>query len=300
VFRASTERRIAGATEDEVYAAVGLPWIPPELREDTGEIEAALAGTLPVLLELGDIRGDLHCHTNASDGHHTVEELVKAAERRGYEYVAVTDHSAATRVTGGLTAEELAAHVERIREVQARHPRITVLAGSECDILPDGSLDYPDAVLAQLDLVIGAVHSRLAQSKAEMTRRVCRALAHPRVHVLAHPTGRLIGKREPSAIDLEEVLRTARRHDKAVEVNAHPERLDLDDVHTRRSHELGGLVAVSTDAHVLDELACMELGVATARRGWTEKRDVVNTWPASSLLAWVRRRRSPGARRARA
>ena len=160
VFRASTGRRVAGASEEEVYATVGLPWIAPELREHAGEIEAALAGKLPRLLELTDIRGDLHCHTKASDGHHTIEELVKAAERRGYEYVAVTDHSAATRVAGGLTADELVAHVKRIRAVQARHPRITVLAGSECYILPDGSLDYPDSVLAQLDLVIAAVHAR--------------------------------------------------------------------------------------------------------------------------------------------
>ncbi len=298
VFRASSGRRVAGASEEEVYATVGLPWIAPELREDAGEIEAALAGTLPRLLELTDIRGDLHCHTKASDGHHTIEELVKAAERRGYEYVAVTDHSAATRVAGGLTADELATHVERIRAVQARHPRITVLAGSECDILPDGSLDYPDNVLAQLDLVIAAVHARLTQSKAEMTRRVCRALAHPRVHVLAHPTGRLIGKREPSLIDFEAVFRATRRHDKALEVNAHPERLDLDDVHARRAHELGRLVAVSTDTHVLDDLACMELGVATARRGWTEKHDVLNTWRVADLLAWTRRQRSPRARRA--
>lgn len=300
VFRVSNGRRIAGATEEEVYATVGLPWIAPELREDAGEIDAALKGKLPRLLELKDIRGDLHCHTKASDGHHTIEELVTAAERRGYEYVAVTDHSAATRVAGGLSAEELAAHVKRIRAVQARHPRITVLAGSECDILPDGSLDYPDGVLAQLDLVIGAVHARLTQSKAEMTRRVCRALAHPRLHVLAHPTGRLIGKREPSSIDLEEVFQAARRHDKAVEVNAHPERLDLDDVHARRLHDVGGLMVVSTDAHVLDDLACMELGVATARRGWAEKRDVLNTWRAADLLAWTRRQRSSRARRAQA
>jgi DNA polymerase (family 10) len=300
VFRVSNGRRIAGATEEEVYATVGLPWIAPELREDAGEIDAALEGKLPRLLELKDIRGDLHCHTNASDGHHSIEELVTAAERRGYEYVAVTDHSAATRVAGGLTAEELAAHVKRIRAVQARHPRITVLAGSECDILPDGSLDYPDTVLAQLDVVIGAVHARLTQSKAEMTRRVCRALAHPRMHVLAHPTGRLIGKREPSSIDLEAVFRTARRHDKAVEVNAHPERLDLDDVHARRLHDVGGLMAISTDTHVLDDLACMELGVATARRGWAEKRDVLNTWRAADLLAWMRRQRSHRARRAQA
>jgi DNA polymerase (family 10) len=284
------------ATEAEVYAAVGLPWIPPELREDAGEVEAALRRKLPDLVELSEIRGDLHCHTNATDGHHTIEALVTAAERRGYTYVAVTDHSPSTRVTGGLTADELAAHVKKIRAVQARHPRITVLAGSECDILPDGSLDYPDHVLAGLDLVVGSVHSAFRQSRAEMTRRICRALAHPRVHVLGHPTGRLIGKREPYALDTDEVFRTARRHDKAVEINSQPDRLDLDDIHARRAHALGVLVAVSTDTHMLDHLGWMELGVATARRGWTETRQVVNTWPAQKLLAWLRAERAAPAR----
>lgn len=298
VFKASTGRRLVSAMEAEVYAAVGLPWIPPELREDAGEIEAALRRQLPDLVELDEIRGDLHCHTNATDGHHTVEALVTAAERRGYRYVAVTDHSPSTRVAGGLSPAELAVHVKKIRAVQARHPRITVLAGSECDILPDGSLDYPDHVLAGLDLVIGSVHTGFRQSRAEMTRRICRALAHPRMHILGHPTGRLIGEREPYAVDIDEVLRTARRHDKAVEINSQPDRLDLNDVHARRAHELDVLVAVSTDAHMLDHLGWMELGVATARRGWTEKRRVVNTWPLPKLLAWMRAERAASARAA--
>jgi len=298
VFRASTGRRLVSATEAEVYAAIGLPWIPPELREDAGEIEAARQGKLPDLVELDGIRGDLHCHTDATDGHHPIEALVTAAERRGYKYVAVTDHSLSARVAGGLTADELAAHVKKIRAVQARHPRITVLAGSECDILADGSLDYPAHVLAGLDLVIGAVHTGFRQSRGEMTRRICRALAHPRLHVLGHPTGRLIGKREPYAVDIDEMLRTARRHGKAVEINCQPDRLDLDDVHARRAHELGVLVAVSTDTHMLDHLGWMELGVATARRGWTETRQVVNTWPPQKLLAWLRAERAAPARRA--
>lgn len=298
VFKASTGRRLVSATEALVYAAVGLPWIAPELREDAGEIEAALRGKLPHLVELDGIRGDLHCHTNATDGHHTIEALVTAAERRGYKYVAITDHSESTRVAGGLTAEELTAHVKKIRAVQARHPRITVLAGSECDILPDGTLDYPDRVLAELDLVIGSVHTAFKQSRAEMTRRICRALANPHLHVLGHPTGRLIGEREPYALDVDEVLRTARRHGKAVEINAYPDRLDLSDVHARRAHELDVLVAISTDAHMLDHLGWMELGVATARRGWTEPRQVVNTWPLPKLLAWLQAEPAGAARRA--
>jgi len=288
VFRTRSGRRIAGTTEAEVYAAVGLPWIAPEIREDGGEIEAALAGALPRLVELRDVKGDLHCHTKASDGHHTIEALVEAAARRGYAYVVVTDHSRATRIAGGLTARELLAHVKRIRVVQRAHPRIAVLAGTECDILPDGSLDYPDSVLAELDLVVAAVHGRLKQSKRTMTRRICAALANPHVDVLAHPTGRLIGAREPYEVDMDAVLRTAKRHGKAVEINAHPERLDLCDRHARRAHELGVLVAISTDTHVLDDLAAIELGVATARRGWTERSHVINTWPLAKLRAWTR------------
>lgn len=293
VFRESTGRRVAGATEEEVYAAVGLPWIPPELREDTGEVEAALRDALPDLVEPGAIRGDLHCHTKASDGRHDVEEIVAAAEARGYAYVAITDHSPSARVAGGLSAAALARHVTRIRAVQRAHPRIVVLAGTECDILPDGRLDYPDDVLAPLDLVMAAIHSRFKQPRAEMTARICRAVTHPRVAILAHPTGRLLGSREPCDVDLDAVLRTAREHGVAVEINAQPERLDLDDVHARRAHELGVAVAIGTDTHRLDQLDLMALGVGTARRGWVERARVVNTWTAAALRRWLGARR-PG------
>jgi DNA polymerase (family 10) len=294
VFRESTGRRIAGATEEEVYAAIGLPWIPPELREDSGEIEAALAGRLPRLVTLADIRGDLHCHTKATDGHHTIAALVEAAARRGYAYVGVTDHSRSARVAGGLSIDELRAHVKQIRAVQARHPEIRVLAGTECDVLPDGSLDYPDAVLAELDLVLAAVHSRFGQSRAEMTRRICRALANPGVDVLAHPTARLLGERAPYELDLDRVLETARQYGKAVELNAFPQRLDLNDVQARRARELGARLAIGTDTHVLDHLDAMALGVAVARRGWVEAASVVNTWPVSKLCAWLEAERAPG------
>jgi DNA polymerase (family 10) len=297
VFRVKSGRRVAGATEEDVYASVGLPWIPPELREDAGEVEAAQQGRLPRLVALDDIRGDLHCHTRASDGHHTIEELVAAAERRGYSYVLVSDHSASARVAGGLDAAAMKRHIGRIRAVQKARSRITVLAGTECDILADGSLDYPDTLLAEFDLVVVAVHAGLKQSRQAMTERLCRALAHPRAHVLGHPTGRLIGARAPYDFDLDAVLRTAKRHDKAVEINARPERLDLSDVHARRAHELGVRVAISTDAHTLDDLSAIGLGVATARRGWTERSDVINAWPVGKLLAWARRER-PGARAA--
>lgn len=297
VFREATGRRAGGATEEEIYAAVGLPWIPPELREDTGEIEAAVRGALPDLVELGAIRGDLHCHTKASDGRHSVEEIVVAAERRGYAYVGITDHSRSARIANGLSRAELGAHVKRIRAVQRTHPGITVLAGTECDILSDGALDYPDDVLASLDLVVAAVHSRFKQPRAEMTARICRALANPHVAILAHPTGRLIGSREPYDVDMEQVLQAAREHGTAVEINAQPARLDLDDVHARRAHELGVPVAIGTDTHLLDQLDLMALGVATARRGWVEGARVVNTWAPKTLVGWLGRRRRARARR---
>jgi DNA polymerase (family 10) len=289
VFRAKSGRRVAGATEEEVYAAVGLPWIPPELREDAGEIEAAAAGRLPALVRIEDIRGDLHCHTKASDGAHTVDAIVEAARARGYQYVAVTDHSAAARIAGGLTPGEMRAHVRRIRAAARRHPGIRVFAGVECDIRADGTLDYPDALLAELDLVVAAVHGAFRQPRAAMTRRLCRALANPHVDILAHPTGRLFGARAAVEVDMDRVLRTAQQHGKAVEINAQPSRLDLNDRHARHAHELHVHVAIDTDTHVLDQLAYMSLGVAIARRAWLGKSEVVNTWSLKKLEAWVRR-----------
>jgi DNA polymerase (family 10) len=291
VFRARTGRRIAGASEEEVYAAVGLPWIPPELREDAGEVDAAREKRLPHLITLADVRGDLHCHTNATDGHHTIEALVAAAARRGYAYVAITDHSRATRVAGGLSIEELRAHVRRIRAAARAHPEIVVLAGTECDVLPDGRLDYPDRVLAELDIVVGAVHTRFKQTKPEMTERICAALANPHLDVLAHPTGRLLGERDPYELDLARVLAAAKRHGKALEVNGYPDRLDLCDVHARRAHELGVVLSIGTDTHMLDHLGYMELGVATARRGWVQAAGVINTWPVDELRTWLARGR---------
>ena len=289
VFRDDDGQRVAGRTEEDVYASIGLPWIPPELREDAGEIEAGRKGALPRLIEQGDIRGDLHDHTNASDGRATIEALIEAARARGYEYIAVTDHSLSSTVAGGLSADELRAHVRKIRDVQARHPEITVLAGTECDILPDGSMDYPDDVLADLDIVIAAVHSRLGMEKSEMTRRICAALANPHVRILAHPTGRRLGEREPYEVDLDKVFQTAVRHGKAVEINCSA-RADLSDVNARRAAELGALIAVSTDTHHLDELATIEHGVAMARRAWLVPDRVINTWPTAKFLDWVRSR----------
>jgi DNA polymerase (family 10) len=215
--------------------------------------------------------------------------LVKAVAERGYEYLAVTDHSPSATIAHGLSASELRTHVRRVRAVQRRYPNLLVLAGSECDILPDGRLDYPDDILAELDLVVVAVHGAFKQTRAEMTRRLCRALAHPHVDILAHPTGRLFGTREPVEVDMDRVLRAALRHGKVVEINAQPSRLDLNDLHARRAHALCVRVAIDTDSHVLDQLAYMPLGVAVARRAWMTKAEVVNTWPARKLAAWTQR-----------
>jgi DNA polymerase (family 10) len=288
VFDEATGARVAGATEEEVYAAVGLPWIAPELREDTGELEAAREGRLPRLVEPRDLRGDLHDHTDWSDGHHPLEKLVEAAEARGYEYIIVSDHSRSLTIAGGLSVEELRAQRVKINELQARH-RIRILAGSECDILEDGRLDFPDEALAELDVVLGAVHSRFKQSRPEMTARIVRALGHPHLDILAHPTGRKIGSREPYDVDMEAVFAAAKTHGKAIEINASPERLDMSDVHARRAAELGIPVPISTDTHYLSELDWTELGCAVARRAWIGPHQVLNTRPLEELLAWTRR-----------
>jgi DNA polymerase (family 10) len=287
VFDERTGERVAGATEEEVYATVGLPWIPPELRENGGEIEAAREGRLPRLVTSADIRGDLHAHTDWSDGRHSLEALVTAAQARGYEYIIVSDHSHSTTIAGGLDVERLRAQRQAIRELQPR-VGIRILAGSECDILADGSLDFPDDELAELDVVLAAVHARHKQSREAMTARIVRALAHPRVNVLVHPTGRRLSTRDPYDVDLEAVFAAARAHGKAVEINSSPERMDLSDVNARRAGALGLPIAVSTDTHSLRELDHLELGIGIARRAWLEPQQVLNTRPLNDLLAWAK------------
>jgi len=287
VFDEKTGERVAGATEEEVYATVGLPWIPPELRENSGEIEAAREGRLPTLVTASDIRGDLHAHTDWSDGRHSLEALVTAAQARGYEYIIVSDHSRSTTIAGGLGVEELRAQMATIRALQPRVP-IRILMGTECDILADGTLDFPDEVLGELDVVLAAVHSRFKQSREAMTARIVKALGHPRVNVLVHPTGRRLTTRDPYDVDLEAVFAAARAHGKAVEINSSPERMDLGDVHARRAAALGLPIAVSTDTHSLKELDHLELGIGIARRAWLEPSQVLNTRPLAELLAWAR------------
>ena len=286
VIEEKSGKRIAGATEEEVYRAVGIPWIPPELREGSGEVEAALSGRLPDLVEFGDVRGDLHAHTDWSDGHHSLPKLIEAAEARGYEYIIVSDHSKSSTVAGGLAPDELREQIRQIRELQKRH-RIRILAGSECDILADGRMDFPGDLLKELDIVLAAVHSRFKQNRAEMTARIARALENPYVNILVHPTGRLIGERDPYEVDLEQVCAAAIRHGKAIEINSSPQRLDLKDLHARRAAELGVPIAVNTDAHYPDDLDNMALGIATARRAWISAPRVLNALPLKKLLSWA-------------
>ena len=287
VFRGT--RRIGGRTEEQVFDAVGLPWIAPELREARGEIEAARRGRLPALIELSDIRGDLQVHTSATDGVNDLAEMVEAARKRGYEYLAITDHTKAVRVAGGLTRGAFHQQFKAIERVQKKCSSITILKGAEVDILDDGTLDLDDATLAELDVVIVAVHSKFNLSRPAMTRRIIRALKHPHVQILAHPTGRLIGQREPYQLDFDEILKAAAEYGVALEINAQPERLDLDDVQARAAQEAGVALVISTDAHRIEELNCMRYGVDQARRAWCEARHILNTRPLAGLQQALRR-----------
>jgi DNA polymerase (family 10) len=285
------KRQVGGRTEEEVFAAVGLPWIPPELREDRGEIDAAREGRLPALVEPGDIRGDLQVHTTDSDGRDGLREMAEAAQALGYEYLAVTDHSPAVRVAGGLDRAGFRRQMRRIDALNAKLKTLTVLKGAEVDILPDGSLDLDDGTLAALDVVVVSAHSKLDLPERRQTERLLRALAHPAVDVLGHPTGRLLGRRPGMQLDLDRVLRAAKDHGVLVEVNAQPERLDLDDLACRAAIDLGLPLVISTDAHAAAELRFMRWGVEQARRGWAERRHVANTRPLEALMRLLHRGR---------
>ncbi|MBI3975102.1 MAG: DNA polymerase/3'-5' exonuclease PolX [Armatimonadetes bacterium] len=294
VFRVKDERRVAGGSEEEVYAALDLPWIPPEIREDQGEVELAERGALPRLIALGDIRGDLQMHTRWSDGSDSAEQMAKAAKALGYQYIAITDHSQSLKFAGGVTIEELRAHAREVKRVGER-VGIAVLIGTECEVAPDGRLDYPDEVLAELDIVLAAVHSHFRMSEEEMTRRLVRAMESPHVHLVAHPTGRLLSQRESYAVNVETLIETARRTGTALEINAGPERLDLRDSQARLARERGVRLAINTDAHTRDELRYMEFGIGTARRGWVQPADVLNSLPLEALRVALRKRAGAGA-----
>ncbi|MEW6552941.1 MAG: DNA polymerase/3'-5' exonuclease PolX [Actinomycetota bacterium] len=288
VFRVSGNKRLAGETEEGVYRALGMATPAPEIRENRGEVEAALAGTLPQLLEGGDILGDMHAHTEASDGIAALEEMRRAAEGLGYRYLAITDHAAGLKVAGGLDREKLERQVEAIRELnRAGGSPVTLLAGTELNIGSDGGLDYDDSVLSLLDVVVASVHGGFKQDRETITRRIISAIHNPHVKVIAHPTGRLIGQRPPYDVDLRAVMYEARDSGTALELNAFPDRLDLSDEHLAEARELGVKIALGTDAHRPEHLAFMIYGVATARRAWLGMGDVLNTMDTGALLKWL-------------
>jgi DNA polymerase (family 10) len=276
-------------TEEGLYQSLGLEHIPPELREGAGEIEAASTGTLPELIDLKGIRGDLHTHTAWSDGANTIQEMAMAARARGYEYIAICDHSRSLQIANGLSTERLRDQMAEIDEINDTLEDFTVLKGSEVDILPDGSLDLPDDVLKDLDVVLGSVHVGMRQDPDVITRRVLNALENEHLTVLAHPTSRIIGRREPTGLDIDRVIEAALDHDKVLEVNAYPDRLDLSDENVRKAMDAGAMICIDTDAHSAQELGFMEYGVHNARRGWATRARTLNTLSTEALLEFLER-----------
>lgn len=279
------------ATEEELYERVGLPYIPPELREDSGEIEAAQKGKLPNLIVLDDIQADLHMHTTWSDGKLSVREMAEEAKRRGRKYIVITDHSAYSAIANGLNAERLLQQQQEVRQVDAgMGPDFRVFHGVEMDIRSDGTLDLPDEVLAQLDFVIASLHFSLQQERSVITRRVLNAIENPHVDLIGHLRGQLIEQREPADLDIDAVFAAAKKHGTALEINANPMRLDMDAQLARRAVEMGIPIAIDTDAHSAEQMDLLYFGVMTARRGWVEAENVINTWPVERFMNWIESR----------
>lgn len=280
------------ANEEEVYERLGLPWIPPELREDWGEIEIAQAGKLPALITLADMRADLHMHTTWSDGKLSIREMAEQALARGRQYIVITDHSQSSVVAGGLSIERLMQQQQAVREVDAEFaPRgLRVFRGTECDIRADGALDYPDEVLAQLDFVVASLHVSLRQPREQITTRVLNALRNPHVDLIGHPRGQLINERDPADLDMDAVFAAARQSGAALEINANPHRLDLEAQYARRAVELGIPLCIDSDAHSAEDMDLLHYGVMTARRGWVEAPSVINTWTLDRFIDWIQHR----------
>jgi len=291
--RLKDEKSVASRTEEEIYKKLGLEWIPPELRENTGEIEAAETGRLPRLITVKDIRGDLQMHTTASDGKNSILEMARAAKDLGHQYIAFTDHSKAVTVANGLDEKRMKAHIQAIRAAQKQIDGIRLLASCEVDILKDGALDMDQEVLAQLDVVLCSIHSYMNLDRKAMTDRMLAAIENPYTQIIAHPTGRILLRRDSFEYDMELILKNARERGVAMECNSHPERLDLRDTHLRMAKDAGVKIVISTDAHSTSNLSLIEFGVRTARRGWIEPKDVLNTLPCDKLLAALRPK--PGA-----
>jgi DNA polymerase (family 10) len=283
-------KKIAGKEEKDVYRVLRMEWIEPELREDRGEIEAAQERRLPKLVQESEIKGDLHVHSKWSDGISSIEEIAEAAQQRGYQYVAICDHSKSLRIAHGLDESRLMKQIEEIDRINEKLKGFRILKGTEVDILSDGKLDLSEKTLEKLDLVVAAIHSGFKQDKGKMTKRINRALENPYIHILAHPSGRLLGARDPYEVEMDELMETAKKYGKALEINAYFERLDLDDIHCRKAKEMGVRVGIGTDAHHLDQMWMMSLGVAVARRGWLETADVLNTLSLKEILQWCHSR----------
>jgi DNA polymerase (family 10) len=283
IFSENDDKKVGGEEEEDIYRVLGLPYIPPEIREDSGEIEGALEGRLPRLVEIGDIRGDLHVHSRWSDGSHDLGELADAAKRRGYEYIAITDHSKGLGIARGLTAERLMEQKKEIDTVNKRLKGFLLLAGIEVDIKSDGQMDLPDDVLKEMDIVVASIHSGFRQNKEKLTKRLVAAMKNPYVSVIAHPTGRLIGERDPYDVDMKEVLNVASETGTALELNAYPLRLDINDTYARMAKEKNVSIVINTDTHVTDQFDFMSYGVSIARRGWLEKKDILNTLTYNNL-----------------
>src|SRR5467141_4839995 len=293
------ERRVARETEEEIYTKLKLDYIPPELRENTGEIAAAEHHKLPQLVTLKDMKGDLQMHSTASDGKNSIEEMAEAARELGHQYIAITDHSKAVTVANGLDEKRMAAHIKKIHALSEKDLGIRVLAGAEVDILKDGSLDYSDEILAQLDVVVCSIHSYFNLDRAAMTERMLAAIEKPYTQIIAHPTGRLLLRRDPIDYDMEKVLEACARNGVAMECNSYPDRLDLKDVYLRMCKERGVKVVISTDSHSTGNLAFIRHGVTMARRGWLEKKDVINTLPTGEFLAALRAKPRAGKSRSK-
>ncbi len=277
-------RFVCGRTEEEIFKILGMSYIEPELREDTGEIESAQEFQLPHLIELKDIKGDLHTHSRWSDGGNSIEEMAGAARKRGYSYIAITDHSESLKIAGGLSIAELKKKKKEIDKINGKLRNFRVLYGAEVDINSEGNLDYKDKILKEFDVVVAAVHTGFKQSKSQLTRRLIRACQSRYVHIIAHPTGRLWGTREAYDLDMDELLKAARNTNTHLEINAFHQRLDLNDLHCRRAKEIGAKLVIDTDAHAIEQLATMRLGVSVARRGWLRKENVINTLSLEELL----------------
>jgi len=284
LFDKDTERFIAGRTEADIYKKIGFPYIEPELRENRGEFEAAKKNQLPQLVGYDDILGDLHVHSEWSDGNDTIDTIVQTALEHGYRFIGIADHSQSLKLANGLSEKRVTKKIAEIRQLRKKYPRITILAGTECDIKPDGTLDYNNKVLKQFDYVIVGIHTAFKMEKSMMTKRITSAMENEHVDILAHPTGRLLGRRDAYEVDVDELIDAAKRTGTRLEINSFPERLDLDDVHVRQAKDHGVQISIGTDAHSIQHFDFMRFGIATARRGWLEKKDILNTLAPQDVL----------------